>query len=112
MGRLREVNVGDPPFLHRKGDTWYHVTGTRPRTWTRLGRNKAVAIQKCEAIEADNLTAEELYWANVDAEMRAILHRNSDVPDGILAMGEGKDSNYRKLLTELRALMRKVGARE
>lgn len=57
MGRLREVNVGDPPHLHRKGETWYHVTGTRPRKWTALGRDKETAAQRCEAIERDRMEA-------------------------------------------------------
>jgi hypothetical protein len=47
-------------------------------------------------------------WGAVDDELRTILHKNSSVTDGIVAMGEGKDSNYRKLLGDLRALLRKV----
>jgi hypothetical protein len=73
MGRQRELNVGDPPHLHRKGDVWYHVTGTRPRKWTALGRNKPAAIQRCEAIEQQRLTAERLYWERIDEQLREIM---------------------------------------
>lgn len=96
MGRQREVNIGDPPYLHRKGDVWYHVSGTVPRKWTALGRNKQVAIQRCEEIERQSNPPEELthekaaaqqllelidrYWALAYAEGKE--GREHDTEDG------------------------------
>lgn len=52
MGRLREQNLDDPPHFHRKGRSWYHVTGTVPRKWTRLSSNKAEALVLYNEVEA------------------------------------------------------------
>lgn len=101
MGRQREVNPGDPPFLHRKGDVWYHVSGTLPRKWTALGRNKEAAMQRCEEIERQAMTAERLYWEFVDDELLAILMKHRGVRPDELTDPAG-------IVNELRLLLRKV----
>ena len=44
MGRRRESNFDDPPRFHRKGNVWYHVSGTLPRVWTKLSNDRAEAL--------------------------------------------------------------------
>lgn len=45
MGRRRQSNYDDPPRFHKKGKTWYHVSGTSPRVWTRLSSDRAEALR-------------------------------------------------------------------
>jgi len=45
MGRRRQSNHDDPPRFHRKGKTWYHVSGTTPRIWTKLSSDRAEALR-------------------------------------------------------------------
>lgn len=45
MGRRRESNFDDPPRFHRKGNVWYHVSGTLPRVWTKLSSDRAEALR-------------------------------------------------------------------
>lgn len=45
MGRRRQSNFDDPPRFHRKGNVWYHVSGTLPRVWTRLSDDRAEALR-------------------------------------------------------------------
>ena len=45
MGRRRQGNHDDPPRFHRKGKTWYHVSGTAPRIWTKLSADRAEALR-------------------------------------------------------------------
>lgn len=45
MGRRRESNFDDPPRFHRKGNVWYHVSGTLPRIWTKLSSDRAEALR-------------------------------------------------------------------
>lgn len=45
MGRRRTSNFDDPPRFHRKGNVWYHVSGTLPRVWTRLADDRAEALR-------------------------------------------------------------------
>lgn len=45
MGRRRQSNFDDPPRFHKKGKTWYHVTGTSPRVWTKLSSDRAEALR-------------------------------------------------------------------
>ena len=45
MGRRRQSNYDDPPRFHRKGKTWYHVSGTSPRIWTKLSNDRAEALR-------------------------------------------------------------------
>ena len=45
MGRRRTSNHDDPPRFHRKGKTWYHVSGTAPRIWTKLSADRAEALR-------------------------------------------------------------------
>ncbi len=59
MGRKREGNFDDPPRMHRKGDVWYHVSGTLPRKWTRLSADRAEALRiwaKVEGLREDEST--------------------------------------------------------
>ena len=51
MGRCRTVNHGMPPGLHRKGESYYHVTAATPRKWTPLGKNRARALLEWARIE-------------------------------------------------------------
>ena len=44
-GRRRQSNFDDPPRFHKKGKTWYHVTGTQPRVWTKLSADRAEALR-------------------------------------------------------------------
>ena len=44
LGRRRTSNHDDPPRFHRKGKTWYHVSGTAPRIWTKLSADRAEAL--------------------------------------------------------------------
>lgn len=45
MGRRRQSNYDDPPRFHKKGKVWYHVSGTLPRTWTKLSSDRAEALR-------------------------------------------------------------------
>ena len=45
MGRRRQSNHDDPPRFHRKGKIWYHVSGTAPRTWTKLSADRGEALR-------------------------------------------------------------------
>lgn len=45
MGRRRQSNFDDPPRFHKKGKTWYHVTGIKPRVWTKLSSDRAEALR-------------------------------------------------------------------
>lgn len=45
MGRRRQSNFDDPPRFHKKGKTWYHVSGTLPRVWTKLSKDRAEALR-------------------------------------------------------------------
>lgn len=45
MGRRRQSNFDDPPRFHRKGNVWYHVSGTQPRVWTKLSSDRAEALR-------------------------------------------------------------------
>lgn len=46
MGRRRSSNFDDPPRFHRKGNAWYHVSGTSPRVWTKLSSDRAEALRQ------------------------------------------------------------------
>ncbi len=59
MGRRRQSNHDDPPRFHRKGQTWYHVSGTKPRTWTKLSSDRAEALRlwaQREGVREDDST--------------------------------------------------------
>jgi integrase len=59
MGRRRQSNFDDPPRFHKKGKTWYHVTGTSPRVWTRLSNDRAEALRMWamrEGVKEDDST--------------------------------------------------------
>ncbi len=45
MGRRRQSNFDGPPRFHRKGNVWYHVSGTLPRLWTKLSNDRAEALR-------------------------------------------------------------------
>lgn len=51
MGRRRKSNLDDPPRFHRKGQTWYHVSGTLPRRWTKLSPDRAEALRLWAQLE-------------------------------------------------------------
>lgn len=54
MGRRRSTDFDLPPRMHRKGDRFYYVTGTRPRKWIPLG---------------DNLNEARRQWAKLEGEI-------------------------------------------
>jgi integrase len=59
MGRKRESNFDDPPRFHKKGRTWYHVSGTSPRVWTKLSSDRAEALRlwaQVECVKEDDST--------------------------------------------------------
>lgn len=59
MGRRRTSNFDDPPRLHRKGEMWYHVSGTLPRLWTKLSSDRAEALRlwaQREGVKEDDST--------------------------------------------------------
>lgn len=59
MGRRRQSNHDDPPRFHRKGKTWYHVSGTAPRIWTKLSSDRAEALRlwaQRESVPEDDST--------------------------------------------------------
>ncbi len=59
MGRRRQSNFDDPPRMHRKGNTWYHVTGSTPRVWTKLSSDRAEALRlwaQREGVREDDST--------------------------------------------------------
>lgn len=59
MGRRRQSNFDDPPRFHRKGKTWYHVTGSKPRVWTKLSSDRAEALRlwaQREGVKEDDST--------------------------------------------------------
>lgn len=59
MGRRRQSNFDDPPRMHRKGNTWYHVTGSAPRVWTKLSKDRAEALRlwaQREGVREDDST--------------------------------------------------------
>lgn len=59
MGRRRQSNFDDPPRFHRKGNVWYHVSGTLPRVWTKLSNDRAEALRlwaQREGVREDDST--------------------------------------------------------
>lgn len=59
MGRRRQSNFDDPPRFHRKGNIWYHVSGTLPRVWTKLSSDRAEALRlwaQREGVREDDST--------------------------------------------------------
>ena len=59
MGRRRQSNYDEPPRFYRKGKTWYHVSGTAPRVWTKLSTDRAEALRlwaQCEGVREDEST--------------------------------------------------------
>lgn len=59
MGRRRESNFDDPPRFHKKGKTWYHVSGSAPRVWRKLSSDRAEALRlwaQLEGVKEDDST--------------------------------------------------------
>lgn len=59
MGRRRQSNFDDPPRFHRKGTVWYHVSGSKPRIWTKLSSDRADALRlwaQRECVREDDST--------------------------------------------------------
>lgn len=59
MGRRRTSNFDDPPRFHKKGNVWYHVSGTLPRLWTKLSSDRAEALRlwaQREGVREDDST--------------------------------------------------------
>jgi integrase len=59
MGRRRESNFDDPPRFHKKGNVWYHVTGSLPRKWSKLSSDRAEALRmwaQLEGVREDDST--------------------------------------------------------
>lgn len=51
MGRRRQSNFDDPPRFHKKGRTWYHVSGAKPRVWRKLSTDRAEALRLWAQLE-------------------------------------------------------------
>jgi len=51
MGRRRQANFDDPPRFHRKGNTYYHVSGSSPRVWRKLSSDRAEALRLWAQLE-------------------------------------------------------------
>lgn len=51
MGRRRETDLHLPPRMRRKGHAFYYDAGGRPRKWTPLGSDEAVARLKWAELE-------------------------------------------------------------
>lgn len=51
MGRKRTTNHDLPPRMHRKGESYYHVTSNTPRKWTCLGSSLPQAKLKWAKLE-------------------------------------------------------------
>jgi integrase len=51
MGRRRTTFKDLPPGMHLKRDFYYHVSGTIPRKWTPLGKERARALLEWARIE-------------------------------------------------------------
>lgn len=74
MGRRRQSNFDDPPRFHKKGKTWYHVSGTLPRIWTKLSKDRAEALRlwaQREGVREDEST--KLFSVVARRYMREIL---------------------------------------
>jgi integrase len=74
MGRRRQSNFDDPPRFHKKGKTWYHVSGTLPRVWTKLSKDRAEALRlwaQREGVREDEST--KLFSVVAKRYMREIL---------------------------------------
>jgi integrase len=59
MGRRRKSNFDDPPRFHKKGKTWYHVSGSKPRVWRKLSSDRAEALRlwaQLESVKEDDST--------------------------------------------------------
>jgi integrase len=59
MGRRRQSNFDDPPRFHRKGNVYYHVSGTQPRVWSKLANDRAEALRlwaQLEGVREDDST--------------------------------------------------------
>lgn len=56
MGRRRASNLSLPPRMHKKGETYYHVSSSLPRKWTSLGKDLARARTKWVHIENAGMT--------------------------------------------------------
>jgi integrase len=51
MGRRRQSNFDDPPRFHKKGKTWYRVSGSKPRVWRKLSTDRAEALRLWAQLE-------------------------------------------------------------
>ncbi|MBA2965410.1 tyrosine-type recombinase/integrase [Ramlibacter sp. MAH-25] len=51
MGRRRQSNHDDPPRFHKKGNTYYHVSGSGPRVWRKLSADRAEALRLWAQLE-------------------------------------------------------------
>ncbi len=74
MGRKRQGNFDDPPRFHRKGNVWYHVSGSLPRKWSKLSDDRAEALRlwaKLEGVREDEST--RLFSVIARRYMREIL---------------------------------------
>jgi hypothetical protein len=51
MSRPRQTLKDLPSCLHMRGQSYYHVTSTKPRKWTPLGKDRARALLEWARIE-------------------------------------------------------------
>lgn len=51
MGQRRQSNFDDPPRFHKKGRTYYHVSGSGPRIWRKLSADRAEALRLWAQLE-------------------------------------------------------------
>lgn len=65
------------PNLHRKGNAWYFVSGTKPRTWTPLGSDLARAMKRYERLRGKESVTGTI-GAMIDEWMRAPPRKLTD----------------------------------
>lgn len=98
MGRKRTTNHDLPPRMHRKGDSYYHVTSSAPRKWTCLGSSLPQAKLKWAELEmagSDERTFEALserYLSECIGDKSAAWQRDSRHRASILVKVFGKMS--------------------
>lgn len=54
MGRRRQSNLDLPPRMHQKSGTYWHVSTTLPRKWTKLSKDINEARRIWAELEADD----------------------------------------------------------
>ncbi len=108
------------PRLHRKANAYYHVTGAKPRKWTPLGSNLAVALREYRRIESgkssrtvagivDAFMAEKHAWTDGTRKVYAVL---SDHLIRVLGHMDAAELGRRDVLEYLDRCPRKTAMHE